>query len=150
MRRVWIVGLSVAALAATALAQTTTATVTITRKPAVEKGFDEVRISKAALPGQEIRIWAAQMLEPDCTAHGTMKAEILEPPRHGLARLSDEPFFGFFPPNNVRALCDAKKAPGEQAFYTAAADFHGHDKLVMQNSTSEGRIRKIVVDIDVR
>ena len=149
MRISWTMGLIGAALAATAFAQTTT--FRVTRLPTEPpKGFAEVRISKAAQAGQEIRVWYAQMLDPDCSAHGTMTSEIVEQPKHGQARLSDEPFFGTFPPGNQRAVCNLKKSPGEQAFYTATADFHGHDKLVMQNSTSEGRIRKIVVDIDVR
>ncbi len=69
---------------------------------------------------------------------------------HGQMRLSDEPFYGDFPLGNVRHDCNLKKSPGKQAFYTPAPDFHGHDKVVLQNSTSEGRVRKIVVDIDVR
>jgi hypothetical protein len=118
--------------------------------PEPPKGFDTEHITKAALPGEEIRIWGAQMLEPDCSAHGTMQTEIMEPPKHGQARISDDPFFGGFPTNNARYHCNTVKSPGKQVFYVSEAGFHGHDKVVFQNSTSEGRVRKWVVNIDVR
>ena len=135
------------AAAAPALAQTY---VTHVVRPQPAKGYGEVRLSKAVEPGQQVRVWWAMMLNPDCTAAGTMDARIVEAPRHGQASLSDEPFFPSFVEPNPRAACDAHRAPGKQAFYTADAAFHGHDKLVLQNATSEGRMRKIVVDIDVR
>jgi hypothetical protein len=118
--------------------------------PDPPKGFEQDHISKAALPGEEIRLWAAQLLTPDCEQQGTMQTDILEAPKHGQARVSDDPFFGNFPPLNVRYVCNRKKSPGKQVFYVADADYHGHDKVVFQNATSEGRIRKWVVDIDVR
>jgi hypothetical protein len=149
MRALWIAELIGAGWIAAASAQTMTFSVTRTPNPAPEKGYEELKISKAALAGHEVRVWAAQMLEPDCSAHGTMTAEILEPPKHGTARLSDEPFYSGFPPTNVRFVCNKTKDPGESLFYKPAGDFHGHDKLVMRNSTSEGRIRKITIDIDV-
>ncbi len=118
--------------------------------PQPEKGFEEVHISKAALAGKEIRVWAAQMIDPACNATGSMDTQILQTPKHGEARVSDEPFFGAFSEGNARYHCNSQKSPGRQVLYRSAPDFHGHDKLVLQNSTSEGRIRNWVVDIDVR
>jgi hypothetical protein len=118
--------------------------------PKPPQGFAQEHISKAALAGQEIRVWYAQMLDPDCNAGGSMQTEILEPPKHGQARIAEESFFGSFPPNNVRYRCNTQKAPGRELFYASQAGFHGRDKVVFQNSTSDGRIRKWVVDIDVR
>ena len=118
--------------------------------PQPPKGFEQDHISKAALPGQEIRVWAAQSLEPDCTEHGSMQTDVLEAPKHGQARVSQDPFYSNFPENNVRFQCNTKKSPGKQVFYTSDPSFHGHDKLVFQNATSEGRVRKWIVDIDVR
>ena len=119
-------------------------------RPRAQRGYDTLRASKAALPGQETRVWWAQMIDPDCTPHGAMTTAVVEPPRHGVVRLSDDAFFPSFPPDNPRAVCDRTKVAGKQAFYTAQAGYRGGDRLVLQNSTSEGRIRKIVVDIDVR
>jgi hypothetical protein len=118
--------------------------------PQAPKGFEQDHISKAALGGQEIRVWFAQFLDPDCSEHGAMQTQILQPPRHGQARVSEEPFYGNFPQNNVRYQCNTRKSPGRQVFYTSDANFHGHDKLVFQNATPDGRVRKWVVDIDVR
>jgi hypothetical protein len=102
------------------------------------------------LAGKEIRVWSAQMIDPACKAAGEMDTQILQAPKHGEAKVSDEPFFGGFPPENPRYHCNSQKSPGRQVLYKSADGFHGHDKVVFQNSTSEGRIRKWVVDIDVR
>ena len=139
-------------LAAPALALAATATVVVTEVPTAKqdtRAYAEMHISKAAIAGEKIRVWFAQMLNPDCTAYGNMETRILQaPPRRGgdLGRQVHRRRLG---PANPRYACNTVAAPGKQAFYTAKADFHGHDKVVLQNSTSEGRIRKIVVDIDV-
>lgn len=114
------------------------------------KGYSDVHIAKAAVPGERIRLWWATLVNPDCTAAGTMTTEVLTPPQHGDAMLFDDPFYPNFLQPNPRAACDARKVPGKQLFYTAAAGFHGHDKMVFRNATSEGRIRRVIVDIDVR
>jgi len=118
--------------------------------PASARGYGDVRISKATVAGQQVRIWWATLLNADCTAAGTMTTEVTEQPRHGQVSLSDEPFYPNYQEPNPRTVCDRQKAPGKQAFYTAEAGFHGHDKVVLQNATSEGRVRRIVVDIEVR
>jgi hypothetical protein len=145
--RAGVLGLTaLAALPALALADVTVRVL----PPEPPKGFEKNHISKAALPGQEIRLWYAQILDPDCNVGGTMQTEILQAPKHGQARISEDAFFGSFPPSNIRFHCNAKKAPGREVFYISDAGFHGHDQVVFQNSTSEGRIRKWIVDIDVR
>jgi hypothetical protein len=114
------------------------------------KGYEDIHISKAALAGQQVRIWTAMLLNPDCSPAGTMTTQILEQPRHGQVSISDGQIYPSFVPPNPRAACNAHRAPGKQAFYTPDARFHGHDKLVLQNATSEGRMRRIIVDVDVR
>jgi hypothetical protein len=114
------------------------------------QGYGDVHISKAALSGQQVRVWWATLLNPDCTAAGTLTTQLVQPPKHGTLSLSDEGFFPDFQPPNPRAACDTRKSPGKQAFYTSVDGFHGRDKLVLQNATSEGRVRRITIDIDVR
>lgn len=118
--------------------------------PAPAKGYADIHISKSAIAGQQIRLWWATLLNPDCTMAGTMTTEIVSPPRHGQASISEGEIYPEYRQPNPRVACDARKVPGKQAFYTASADFHGHDKVVIQNATSEGRIRRVIVDIDVR
>lgn len=118
--------------------------------PETNKGFSDVHVSKAAAPGEQVRIWWATMLNPDCTPQGTMKAEIIDAPRHGRATVDDGDFYPNYVSPNPRAICDAHKVPGKQAFYTASDGYRGHDRVVIRNATSEGRIRNIIVDIAVR
>ena len=147
MRTLIVAGVLMAAAAGVAAAQS----VTITAAPSTApKGYDEVHYSRAGLSGQEIRVWGAMMLDPDCSPHGSMATQIVEAPRHGRAAVSDEPFYPSFTPPNPRAACDTKKAPGKQVFYTSEPGFHGSDMIVVQNATSEGMVRKIIIDIDVR
>ena len=113
------------------------------------KGYDDIHVSKAASPGQQIKIWWATLINPDCSAAGTITTEILSPPRHGQAEISSEPLYPNFIAPNPRSACNVRKVPGRQAFYTAEPDFHGHDKVVIRSATSEGRVRRIIVDIDV-
>lgn len=128
----------------------TAQTYLVRKVPTTTKGYDEVHLSKAAIAGQKVRIWAATLLNPDCTSAGTMTTQIIDQPRHGQVTISDEQFYPNYVAPNPRAACDAQKSPGKQAFYTAEAGFHGHDKLAINNATSEGKIRRITFDIDVR
>lgn len=114
------------------------------------KGYDTVHISKAAMAGERIRLWAGTLVNPDCTVAGTMDTRIADEPRHGKVMLSDDPVFPNFLPPNPRTVCNSRRVPGKQAFYTADAGFHGHDKVTLFNATSEGRVRRIVIDIDVQ
>ena len=115
-----------------------------------QPGYADAHVAKAVLPSERTRVWWAMMLNPDCSLAGTMTTEIVEQPRHGQATVTDDPFFPNYVAPNPRAVCDSQKALGKEAFYTADAGFKGHDKLVLRNATSEGRIRRIIIDIDVR
>ena len=114
------------------------------------KGYHDIHLSRAALPGEKVRVWFATLTNPDCSPAGTMTTQIVSPPQHGHADISTDKVFPNFVAPNPRVICDKQKVDGVQAFYTAEAGFHGHDKLVLQNATSEGRVRRVLVDIDVR
>lgn len=113
------------------------------------KGARTIHLSKVSL-GQKIRLWSATMINPDCTASGTIVSQILDTPRHGHADISDESFYPNFTPPNPRVACDRQKVPGKVIFYTPDADFHGHDRVVFENANSDGIVRRIIADIDVR
>lgn len=114
------------------------------------KGYHDLRLSRAALAGEKVRVWFATLTNPDCSPAGTMTTQIVTPPQHGHADISTDKVYPNFVAPNPRVICDKQKVDGVQAFYTADAGFHGHDKLVLQNATSEGRVRRVLVDIDVR
>ena len=54
------------------------------------------------------------------------------------------------PPNNSRVACNNRKVPGHEAFYAANPGFTGRDRVVLEGSSPEGRVREITVDIEVR
>ena len=118
---------------------------------ATPRGFEKVRISKAALGSSEIRLWYNTALDPDCSEHPPgATLTILKPPEHGTARISNDGVFVAFPPNNPRSACNNRKVPGHEAFYAANPGFTGRDRVVLEGSSPEGRVREITVDIEVR
>ncbi|MDB5445585.1 MAG: hypothetical protein JWQ97_902 [Phenylobacterium sp.] len=132
-----------------ALGQTSRYTVTVTRRP--QPAFEKLHVSKAALGSAEILLWANTAIDPTCQAMTPgATLSILEAPAHGVARVSDEPFYAAYPPNNPRAVCNDRKIAGHQAFYAAAPGFKGRDRVVLQGASPEGRVREIRVDVDVR
>jgi hypothetical protein len=122
----------------------------VVRPTASNKGFEKVKVSKAAIGSTQIVLYRNTAINPDCTAMEGVTLSVLRPPEHGKAMVSDEPLYLAFPPNNPRSACNDRKVPGHQAFYQADAGFTGHDKLVLQGSSPEGRVREITVDILVR
>jgi len=148
MRTALLALLSVATALSAADAQTT---ITIRNLAANQAtGYGVAHLSDSAIAGQQILVWSAVDINPDCGATGAMTTRVLQEPHHGQLRLSDDMIFPNFVPPNPRATCDHQKVPGREAFYTADPNFHGTDKLVLENATPEGRIRKIEVKISVR
>lgn len=149
MRLGWMVP-AIAAASVAAPAQAAQYQVTVTPQ-SLPRGFETLKVSKAAIGSAPIRLWANTAIEPDCTAHvpGATLA-IVEPPAHGQATVSDEPFYAGFPPANPRSVCNSRRVPGHQAFYTAASGYVGRDHLVLQGASPDGQVRRIEVNIDVR
>lgn len=149
-RRAVFAALAVASFCGAAAAQAESYVVSVRRADA-PKGFQKVHVSKAAIGGSEIRIWANAAINPDCTAiEPGPTLRILSGPEHGIARLSDDPLYLAFPPANPRSSCNHQKIPAHAAYYVAYAGFAGHDKVVLQGASPDGRVREITVDIDVR
>ena len=138
------------AMGSGAVAQSNRYVVTI-KPTAHASGYEKLSIAKAAVGSAPIRVWANTAIDPDCSAHtpGAILT-ILQPPSHGTAVVKDEPYFAAFPPGNPRAACNDRKVPGNQAFYTAASGYTGHDRMVLQGSSPDGMVRRIAVDITVR
>lgn len=115
------------------------------------QGLDKVHIQKAAIGSTEIRLWANTAIDPSCnaTTPGATLA-VVKQPEHGSLRISDEPLYMAFPPNNPRSACNKAKVPGHQALYAANAGYRGHDHAELEGSSPDGLVRDIWVDIDVR
>jgi hypothetical protein len=124
----------------------------VTVRPAQRpQGVERTRLDKAAIGSAEIRLWANSAIDPDCTEHPPgATLSVVKAPEHGTARISDEPLYLAFPPNNPRSACNKQKVPGRQAFYAANAGYHGHDHLELRGASPDGHVREIAVNIDVR
>jgi hypothetical protein len=140
-----------AALAAGASAQTRHYEVTVRPAASAAAGYIKTSVSKATVGDATILLWENTAIDPDCSVQSPgATLTILEAPEHGEAKISDEPFYLAFPPNNPRSACNSRKIPGHRAFYTATAGFKGRDHLVLQGTNPAGNVRRIDVKIDVR
>jgi hypothetical protein len=148
--KLFILATVAAAVATGAMAQAQRYQVTVS-SVATPSGYEKLHVDRAAIGSTPIRIWANTAIDPDCTAHQPgATLTVLEPPAHGTADVKNEPYFAAFPPANPRSACNSRKVPGNQAFYTAAAGYTGHDRLVLQGSSPDGAVRRITVDVTVR
>ena len=146
--RFWMLAGLMVAMAAGAQAAQYNVTITPQSRP---HGYEKVTVSKAAIGGTPIRLWYNTAIDPDCSVHQPgATLTIIQPPAHGAATVSDEPFYAAFPPANPRSACNDRKVPGHQAFYTAASGYAGRDRMVLQGSSPDGRVRRVEVNIDVR
>jgi hypothetical protein len=150
MRRSLLLGLLLAGATLGAAAAQTSQYVVTVQKAAPAKAFDKLRIEKAALGSTEIVLWANTQLDPDCKEHPGATLSALQQPAHGTLRIVHEDGYAAFPATNPRAACNQRKVPMNHAYYAANPGYTGHDKVVLQGSSSEGRIREITVDILVR
>ncbi len=151
MRSGVVVLAGVAALAVGGGATAQDRQVTVVVKPVErQKGFEKVKVSKAAIGDTQIILWQNAAINPDCSAVPGVTLSILRPPEHGKATISDDGVFAAFPPANPRSACNNHKVPGHQALYQAQTGYTGRDRLVLQGSSPEGHVREIDIDIDVR
>lgn len=151
MRKVGLAAAAVAlAVGGSAAAQSRSYVVTVNPQQN-PNGFEKLRISKAAVGSSEITLMYNTAIDPDCAVHPPgATLTILKAPEHGTARISDEPLYAAFPPNNPRSACNSRKVPGHTAYYAANPGFTGRDRVVLQGSSPAGRVREITVDIEVR
>ncbi|MEH3035778.1 MAG: hypothetical protein PGN23_04670 [Sphingomonas adhaesiva] len=114
------------------------------------RGMQSIHLSKVSTDGQKIRLWMSTMVNPDCTPSGTITSALIDTPRHGRADIVDDAVFPNYMPPNPRVACDRVKVPGKVVYYTPDPGFRGHDHVVFQNANSDGYVRRISADIDVR
>jgi hypothetical protein len=115
------------------------------------KGFDRISVSKAALGASRILVWANGEINPDCSEHQPgATLNLVRAPEHGRLEVVREDDYLPYPPANPRAVCNHRKVPVNHAYYAASAGYRGRDRVVLQGSSDEGRVRQITVNIDVR
>jgi hypothetical protein len=141
---------AVAALAACGAAVAQSRYVVTVQPAGPVKGFQKLKLSKAAVGTTPIILWRNAAINPDCSAVPGVTLKVLRPPQHGAATLTDGPVYVSFPAANPRAACNSRKVPGHEVTYQAASGYSGHDRVVLQGSSPDGHVRQVSIDIDVR
>jgi hypothetical protein len=137
------------AVGAAALAQPQ---IMVIMKPAdAGDGFAKIKVKKAALGPSQILVWGNGQIDPDCHEHQPgATLSVLRPPQHGTVKVVHEDDYLAYLPPNPRTVCNQRKVPVNHAYYAANPGYVGRDEVVLQGSSSDGRVREITVDIDVR
>ena len=133
-------GLAVLAFAGTASAQVRVHTA---------NGVQKINISKAAVGSSQIVIWGGAAVDPDCSPHPGSTLTVVAPPSHGEVKVVEEPIYVAFPPGNPRSACNSKKVPGRHVYYTASPGYSGHDRVVLEGASEDGRVRRVTIDVNV-
>jgi len=141
---------AIAALAISGAAAAQSRYVVTVQPTGPQKGFQKLKLSKAAVGSTPIILWRNAAINPDCSAVPGVTLKVLTQPQHGAATLTDGPVYVGFPVANPRSACNSRKVPGHEVTYQAAAGYVGHDRVVLQGSSPEGHVRLVSIDIDVR
>jgi len=142
-------GLAVLAFCGTAAAQERQYTVTV--RPAVHasNGIQKISVSRAAVGSSQIVIWGGAAIDPDCSPHPGSTLAVVTQPAHGEVKVVEEPIYVAFPPGNPRSACNSKKVPGRHVYYTASPGYSGHDRVVLEGASEDGRVRRVTVNVNV-
>lgn len=123
---------------------------TVKREGAHPDAVQKIKVSKAVIGSAKIVIWGGASIDPDCAERPGYTLSVVEPPEHGEVKVVAEAIYIAFPQGNPRAVCNSRKAPGRQAYYTAAPGFTGHDRVVLEGASDDGTMRHVTIDVDVR
>ncbi|MDB5461924.1 MAG: hypothetical protein JWP23_313 [Phenylobacterium sp.] len=149
-RIVALSGLAALSLSVAAVAQERRFEVTVRPVSSHPDAVQKIRVSKATIGSSRIVIWSGASVDPDCTEHPGYTLNVVEPPAHGEVKVMAEPVFMTFPPNNPRAVCNYRKVPARQAYYTANPGYVGRDRVVLEGATEDGTMRHVTIDVEVR
>jgi hypothetical protein len=145
-----LTGLVALTLGAAAAAQESRFEVTVRPVSSHPDAVQKIRVSKAVNGSSRIVIWGGASIDPDCAEHPGYTLSVVEPPAHGEVKVVAEPIYMAFPLNNPRAVCNHRKVPARQAYYTANPGYAGRDRVVLEGATEDGTMRHVTIDVDVR
>ena len=123
---------------------------TVKRESAHHDAIQKIKVSKAVIGSSKIVIWGGASIDPDCAERPGYSLNVVQPPEHGEVKVVAEAIYIAFPQGNPRAVCNSRKVPGRQAYYTAAPGFTGHDRVVLEGASDDGTMRHVTIDVDVR
>jgi hypothetical protein len=144
-----VVGLAGLALSCAAVAQERF-DVTVKRENSHPDAIQKIKVAKAVIGSSKIVIWGGASIDPDCAERPGYSLNVVQPPEHGEVKVVAEAIYIAFPQGNPRAVCNSRKVPGRQVYYTAAPGFSGHDRVVLEGASDDGTMRHVTVDVDVR
>lgn len=103
-----------------------------------------------AIAGTRTRVGFHYFLNPDCSSVGVPQVLVNIPSKHGVLDIEEAEGFSNFPTSNVRHVCNTRKSPVREVWYTPDAAYVGSDALAYDAIAPNGEVRKFSISVDVR
>ena len=87
---------------------------------------------KVVSPGGTVPMSLYFGLNPNCTPTGEFTIRVVLAPRGGQILIDKHPGHPYFPPSNVRSVCNRRSLMGTRMLYQANSDFTGPDAFVVE------------------
>jgi hypothetical protein len=107
-------------------------------------------LSKGAVSGQKQKLAQFYSITPDCSLNYKPVVRILKQPSNGAISVEETMDFPNFPKDNIRAICNARRVPVIDVYYTSSPRYLGVDAIAFDEIDSMGNLRKFDMKIDVR
>lgn len=104
---------------------------------------------RVALVGKPLKLDRFYSINPDCTSIGAATVRVLEAPQHGSISQRDEADFPFFVPANPRSVCNTKRVPTRQLWYTARTAGMS-DRIVVEVIFANGATRNVTFNLSTQ
>lgn len=108
------------------------------------------RLDKLASSGQEVRIFYAYAVNPDCSSVGQTVVKARSGPSHGQIRIVRASMFPSYPHSNIRHLCNSRRVDGTEVWYRSFPNYTGKDQAVLSTYFPNGAVNgSDTVDITI-
>lgn len=108
------------------------------------------RPPRVVFSGTTLKVDNFGSVDPSCTSLGRTVVQVTEQPRHGKVTIREGLDYPTFHKDNIRAHCNAKRAPATQVFYTPAPGYTGPDAFRVEVVYPDGFTRSGSYRLEVR
>jgi hypothetical protein len=106
--------------------------------------------AKVIIDGRTLKVDSFMALNPDCSSLGPTAVRVIQPPRHSTVDMRPGQDFSRFAKENIRAHCNASRAPATLVYYTPSAGYKGSDAFEVEAVFANGSTRKATYQLEAR
>ena len=99
--------------------------------------------------GGTIRVIGFFDVDPTCRSNGRTIVTLVTPPHGGRVAVRYGSVKPKFPDTNVRVVCNVRRVPSTDLYYTASPEFSGSDSFTIEQVYPTGYARQTTYTIEV-